>query len=64
MDGLRGILLSEISQRRENAIWYPIKVESKKWNKLENTTKQERVTDAQNKLVVDGVEKEEGKWKR
>ena len=39
---LEGFMLSEISQRRTNIIWYSLYVKSKKYNKLVNITKQEQ----------------------
>ena len=46
MDGLKGIMLSEISQtEKANTSWYHLYVESKKYNKLVNITKKE--TDSQ-----------------
>ena len=36
MDDLEDIMLSEISQRKNNAAWYHLYVESKKYNKLVN----------------------------
>ena len=36
---LEGIMLSEISQRKINTIWYHLYVESKKYNKLVNKAK-------------------------
>ena len=36
MDDLEDIMLSEISQRKTNAAWYHLYVESKKYNKLVN----------------------------
>ena len=36
---LEGIMLSEISQRKTNTIWYHLYVESKEYNKLVNMTK-------------------------
>ena len=35
---LEGIMLSEISQRKKNTVWYHLHVESKKHNKLVNKT--------------------------
>ena len=37
---LEGIMLSEISQRKTNTVWYNLYVESKKYNKLVNVVKQ------------------------
>ena len=39
---LEGIMLSEISQRKTNTVWYHLYVESKKYNKLVNITKQKQ----------------------
>ena len=36
---LEGIVLSEISQRKTNTVWYHLYVESKKYNKLVNIIK-------------------------
>ena len=36
---LEGIMLSEISQRKTNTVWYHLYVESKKYNRLVNITK-------------------------
>ena len=36
---LAGILLSEISQRKTNTVWYHLHVEPKKYNKLVNIKK-------------------------
>ena len=36
---LEGIMLSEVSQRKENTIWYHLYMESKKYNKPVNITK-------------------------
>ena len=49
---LEGLMLSEISQRKTNTVWYHLYVESKKYNKLVNITKRSRPTDIENKLVV------------
>ena len=38
---LEGIMLSEISQTMTNAVWYPLYMESKKYNKLVSKTKKE-----------------------
>ena len=38
---LEGIMLSEISQRKTNTVWYHLHVESKEYNKLVNITKKE-----------------------
>ena len=38
---LEGIVLSEISQRKTNTVWYHLYVESKKYNTLVNITKKE-----------------------
>ena len=59
---LKGIMLSEISQRRTNTVWYhnTTYAESKKYNKL---VERNRLTDTQNKLVVNSgkMEGEESK---
>ena len=36
---MEGIMLSEISQRKTNTVWYHLYVESKKYNKLVNIIK-------------------------
>ena len=36
---LAGIMLSEISQRKTNTVWYHLHVEPKKYNKLVNIIK-------------------------
>ena len=40
---LEGIMLSEISQRKTNTVWYHLYVESKKYNKQMNITKQKQI---------------------
>ena len=57
---LQGIMLREISQtEKDKSIWYHLYVESKKYNKLVNTTqKKGRLTDVENKLVVTSGERE------
>ena len=51
--GLEIIVLSEVSHRKENIIWYHLYVESKnklyKWSYLQNKS---RLTDIENKLMV------------
>ena len=47
---LEGIMLSEISQRKTNSVWYHLYVESKKYNELVNITN--RLTDTESKQVV------------
>ena len=47
---LENIMLSEISQRKTNTVWYHLYVESKKyykWMYVKN-----RLTDMENKLVI------------
>ena len=39
---LEGIMLSEISQRKTNTVWYHLCVESKKYNKLVNIRKKKQ----------------------
>ena len=39
---LEGIMLSEISQRKTNTVWYHLYVESKKYNRLVNMTKKKQ----------------------
>ena len=43
-------MLSEVSQT--NTVCYHLYVESKKYNKLVNVTKKNRLTDTENRLVV------------
>ena len=38
-----GIMLSEISQRKTNTVWYQLHVESKKYNKLVNLRKKKQL---------------------
>ena len=38
---LEGIMLSEISQRKTNTVWYHLYVKSKKYNRPVNVTKKE-----------------------
>ena len=52
---LKGIMLSEISQRKTNAIWFHLYVESKKQNKQTVTN-----LDTKNKLMVTRWEVGEG----
>ena len=49
---LEDIMLSEISQRKKNTVWYDLYVESKQYNKLVNITKSSWLTGTENKLVV------------
>ena len=57
---LEGIMLSEISQTEKDTVWYHLYVESKKYNKLVNTTKKRRLTDTENKLMVTSGKREGG----
>ena len=52
-------MLSEVSQT--NTVCYHLYVESKKYNKLVNVTKKNKLTDTENKLVVTGRKREEGR---
>ena len=52
MDGLRIIILSEERQIKTNIIWYHLYVESKKMMQMNLITKQDRLTDIENKLMV------------
>ena len=52
MDDLEDIMLSEISQRKKNTVWYDLYVEAKQYNKLVNITKSSWLTGTENKLVV------------
>ena len=58
---LEGIMLSEISQRKINTVWYHLYVESKKYNKLVNIKKRSRLTDIENKLMITSGEREGGR---
>ena len=58
---LKGIMLSKVSQRKINFVWYHLYVESKTYNELVNKTKSNRLTDLENKLVVIRGERERGK---
>ena len=50
---LEDIMLSEISQRKINTVWYHLYVEFKNYNKFLNKLhKRCRLTDIENKLVV------------
>ena len=40
---LEVIMLSEISQRKINTVWYHLYVESKKYNKVVNITKKKQI---------------------
>ena len=55
---LENIMLSEISQRTTNTIWYHL--ESKKWYKWIYIQNRNRLTDIENKFVVNKREREEG----
>ena len=58
---LKGVMPSEISQRKTNTVWYHLYVESKKkYNKLMNTKKGSRLTDTENKLGVTRRKRKEG----
>ena len=50
--------LSKISQRKTPTAWYHLYVESKKWSKLKNITKRDRLTEKENKLVLISGERE------
>ena len=52
MDAPKGIMLSEINQRKSNTIWFHLYVESKEQNKQNSN----RLTDSENKLMVVGGE--------
>ena len=54
---LEGIMLSEISQRKLNTVWYHLYVEVKKI-RLTGEYNKERLTDAGNKLVITNGERE------
>ena len=54
---LKGIMLSERSQRKTSSV-YHLHVEPKKYSKLVNVTKKKRLTDTENKLVVTSEEGE------
>ena len=51
---LDGVTLSEISQTKTNTVWYHLYVESNKYNKLMNITKE----NIENKLMVTNGERE------
>ena len=48
---LEGIMLSEISQRKRNTVWYFLYVDSKKYNGIVQIVRKKQ-TRRQNKLVV------------
>ena len=60
---LESVILSEVSQRRRNIIWYPLCVESKKkWYKW--TYLQNRLLDLEKELMVavgEGIARDFGK---
>ena len=67
-------MLSEISQRKTNTVWYHLYFEYKTYNKVVNETKKKqthryreqkrsRLTDIENKLVVTNGEREGRKGK-
>ena len=62
MDGLslNTIMLSKISQRKTNTVWYHLYVEHRRCSKLVKITKRCRLTDTDNKLVVTSGEREGG----
>ena len=63
MDGLENIMLSEISQRKSNTVWFHLSVKSKKYIKLVNITKKEADSDIENKLVATSGESWKGEGK-
>ena len=54
-------MLSEISQRKTNAIWYQLYVESKKTQQTSEYNKKETDSNSENKLVVTSGEREGGR---
>ena len=58
-----GTTLSEINQRKTNAIWYHLYMESKKYNKVVNIIRNKQTPNIENKLVVTSGEREEGRSK-
>ena len=45
-----GNVLSELSQRKKNTMWYPIYVESKNYNKLVNKTNKQKKQKADSQI--------------
>ena len=59
---LENILLSEISRRKTNTVWYHLYVESQKEHKwIYIYAKSSRLTDIKSKLVITEGEKKEGR---
>ena len=56
-------LVKGVRQRNTNSVCYHFYVESKKYNKLVNISKRNRLTDIENKLVVSSGERERGRGK-
>ena len=52
MDGSESVMLSEISQRKTNNVWFYLHLESEKQNKRTNLKNRNRLIDTENKLVV------------
>ena len=46
------IILSEVSQRKTNTLWYHLRVESKIWHKWTYLWNRNRIRDIENRLVV------------
>ena len=62
--GSEGFMLSEMSQRKTNTVWYLLYVEStEKQQTTEYNKKKGRLTDKENKLVVTSGEREEARGK-
>ena len=61
---LQNIILSEVSQRQTNIIWYYSYMESKKVIQMNLCTKQNKLRDTENKLMVTKGERGEklGVW--
>ena len=62
--GSEGVMLSEMSQRKTNTVWYLLYVEStEKQQTTEYNKKKSRLTDKETKLVVTSGEREEARGK-
>ena len=46
------ILLTEVSQKEKNTVWYHLYVESKIWDKLTYLQNRNRLTEVGNKVIV------------
>ena len=58
---LEGIMLSEISQKERNTVWYQLYVASKKIQQTSEYDKKEADSGIENKLVVTNGEREAGR---